>query len=62
VGSASVATTQGATIVVIPMSAIPVGVVPHGAADVAPLVGGISLMQWIGLKLDSFDVVVLQLR
>jgi phage tail tape-measure protein len=50
VGSALAAATQGATI-----GAIPVGVVPGGAAKVAPPDIGISLMQWIGLKLDSFD-------
>jgi hypothetical protein len=32
-----------------------VSVVPSGVAEVAPPVSGISLMQWIGLKLDSFD-------
>jgi hypothetical protein len=55
VGSASVATTQGATIGAIPTGAILVGVVPGGDAEVAPPVSGNSLMQWIGLKLDSFD-------
>jgi hypothetical protein len=55
VGSASAATTQGATIGAIPTGGIPAGVVPGDAAEVAPLVSGISLVQWIGLKLDSFD-------
>jgi hypothetical protein len=49
VGSASVAATQGATI-----GAIPTGAIPSGAAEVTPPISGISLMQWIGLKLDSF--------
>jgi hypothetical protein len=50
VGSASPAATQGATI-----GTIPEGVVPSGATKVAPPVSGVSLLQWIGLKLASFD-------
>jgi hypothetical protein len=50
VGSTLAAATQGVTI-----GAIPVGVAPGGAPDVASLVSGISLMQWIALKLDSID-------
>jgi hypothetical protein len=55
VSSASAAATQGATIGAIPAGAIHAGVVPGGAAEVAPPVSSISLMQCIGLKLDSFD-------
>jgi hypothetical protein len=55
VGSASTAATQGATIGAIPTGAIPIGDVPGGVAEVAPHVSDISLIQWIGLKLDSFD-------
>uniref|UniRef100_A0A0A9CRD4 Retrotransposon gag domain-containing protein n=1 Tax=Arundo donax TaxID=35708 RepID=A0A0A9CRD4_ARUDO len=36
--------------------AIPaVGAVPAGGPEVAILVSGVSLVQWIGMKLDSFD-------
>jgi hypothetical protein len=56
VGSAlAAAAAQGATIGAILVGAIPVGVVPGGAAEVAPPVSGISLMQWIALKLHTFD-------
>jgi hypothetical protein len=55
VGFASAAATQGATIGAIPAGAIPAGAIPGGATEVAPPVSGISLMQWIGLKLDSFN-------
>jgi hypothetical protein len=55
VGSASAATTQGATIGAIPVNVIPMDTIPSGAARVAPPVSGISLMQWTGLQLDSYD-------
>jgi hypothetical protein len=55
VGYALVAATQGATICAIPAGGILASAVLRGAAKVAPPVSGISLMQWIGLKLDSFD-------
>jgi hypothetical protein len=53
--STSAVATQGATIGAIPTGAIPTGAGPGGATEVAPPISGTSLMQWIGLKLDSFD-------
>jgi hypothetical protein len=39
----------------VPGGAVPVGVVPGGGAEVPLSVSGLSLMQWMGMKLDSFD-------
>jgi hypothetical protein len=39
----------------VPGGAVPVGVVPGGGAKVPLSVSGLSLMQWMGMKLDSFD-------
>ena len=34
---------------------VPGGAVPGGGAEVPLSVSGLSLMQWMGMKLDSFD-------
>jgi hypothetical protein len=46
---------QGAGGGEVPGGAIPTGVVPGGGAEVPLPVNGLSLMQWMGMKLDSFD-------
>jgi hypothetical protein len=50
------ATTTVSTSAALATCAIPAThAVPSGVPQVAILVSGISLMQWIGIKLDSFD-------
>jgi hypothetical protein len=39
----------------VPGGAVPAGAVPGGGAKVPLPVSGLSLMQWMGMKLDSFD-------
>ncbi len=46
---------QGAGGGEVPGGAVPVGAVPGGGAEVPLPVSGLSLMQWMGMKLDSFD-------
>ena len=38
-----------------PGGAVPAGAAPGGGAEVPLPVSGLSLMQWMGMKLDSFD-------
>ena len=46
---------QGAGGGEVPGGAVPAGAVPGGGAEVPLPVSGLSLMQWMGMKLDSFD-------
>jgi hypothetical protein len=46
---------QGASGGGVPGDTVPVGVAPGGGAEVPLLVSGLSLMQWMGMKLDTFD-------
>jgi hypothetical protein len=39
----------------VPRGAVPVGAASGGGAEVPLPVSGLSLMQWMGMKLDSFD-------
>jgi hypothetical protein len=39
----------------VPGGAVPAGVAPGGGARVPLPVSGLSLMQWMGMKLDTFD-------
>jgi hypothetical protein len=39
----------------VPRGAVPAGAAPGGGAKVPLLVSGLSLMQWMGMKLDTFD-------
>jgi hypothetical protein len=39
----------------VPGGAVPVGAAPGGRAEVPLPVSGLFLMQWMGMKLDSFD-------
>jgi hypothetical protein len=39
----------------VPGGAFPAGVASGGGAEVPLPVSGLSLMQWMGLKLDTFD-------
>jgi hypothetical protein len=47
--------TQGAGGGGVPEGAVPVGPAPGGEAEVPLTVSGLSLMQWMGMKLDAFD-------
>jgi hypothetical protein len=55
VGPASTAGAQGAGIGVVPKGIVPTGAAPGGVTEVPPLVSELSLMQWMGMKLDTFD-------
>jgi hypothetical protein len=39
----------------VPRGVVPVGATPGGRAEVPLPVSGLSLMQWMGMKLDTFD-------
>jgi hypothetical protein len=39
----------------VPGGSVPAGAAPGGKAEVPLLVSGLSLMQWMGMKLDAFD-------
>jgi hypothetical protein len=39
----------------VPGGAVPTGAAPGGEAEVPLPVSGLSLMQWMGMKLDAFD-------
>jgi hypothetical protein len=39
----------------VPGGAVPAGAAPGGGAEVPLPVSGLSLMQWMGMKLDTFD-------
>jgi hypothetical protein len=39
----------------VPGGAIPAGAAPGGGAEVPLPVSGLSLMHWMGMKLDTFD-------
>jgi hypothetical protein len=39
----------------VPGGVVPAGAAPSGGAEVPLLVSGLSLMQWMGMKLDTFD-------
>jgi hypothetical protein len=39
----------------VPGGAVPVGAAPGGGAEVPLPINGLSLMQWMGMKLDTFD-------
>ena len=55
VGAALVAGAQGAGIGGVLGGVVPVGATPGGRAEVPLPVSGLSLMQWMGMKLDTFD-------
>jgi hypothetical protein len=46
---------QGASGGGVPGGTVPVGAAPGGGAEVPLSVSGLSMMQWMGMKLDSFD-------
>jgi hypothetical protein len=46
---------QGAGCGGVPGSAVPAGAAPGGGAEVPLPVSGLSLMQWMGMKLDTFN-------
>jgi hypothetical protein len=46
---------QGASGGGVPRGAVPAGAGPDGGAEVSLPVSGLSLMQWMGMKLDTFD-------
>jgi hypothetical protein len=46
---------QGARGGGVPGGAVPAGTAPGGGAGVPLPVSGLSLMQWMGMKLDTFD-------
>jgi hypothetical protein len=46
---------QGAGCGGVPGGAVPAGAAPGGGAEVPLPVSGLSLMQWMSMKLDSFD-------
>ena len=52
---APVGAAQGARGGGVPKGAIPAGVAPGGGAEAPLPVSGLSLMQWMGMKLDTFD-------
>jgi hypothetical protein len=52
---ASTGAAQGAGGGGVPGGAVPAGAAPGGVAEVPLLVSGLSLMQWMGMKLDTFD-------
>jgi hypothetical protein len=52
---ASADAAQGASGGGVPGGAVPEGATPGGGAEVPLPVSGLSLMQWMGMKLDSFD-------
>jgi hypothetical protein len=52
---APVGTAQGAGGGGVPGGAVPAGAAPGGEAEVPLPVSGLSLMQWMGMKLDTFD-------
>jgi hypothetical protein len=54
-GAAQATGAQGAGIGGVPGGAVPTGAAPSGGAEVPHPVSGLSLMQWMGLKLDNFD-------
>jgi hypothetical protein len=47
--------TQGAGDRGVPRGTVPTGAAPGGGAKVPLPVSGLSLMQWMGMKLDTFD-------
>jgi hypothetical protein len=53
---------QGARGGGVPRGAVPAGAAPGGGAEVPLPVSGLSLMQWMGMKLDTLMAVVLRLR
>jgi hypothetical protein len=53
--AAQAAGAQGAGIGGVPGGAVPVGAAPGGGSEVPLPVSGLSLMQWMGMKLDTFD-------
>jgi hypothetical protein len=52
---APVGAAQGAGAREVPGGAIPTGAAPDGGAEVPLPVSGLLLMQWMGMKLDTFD-------
>jgi hypothetical protein len=54
-GAAPAAGAQGAGIGGVPGGAVPAGAALGGGAEVPLPISGLSLMQWMGMKLDTFD-------
>jgi hypothetical protein len=54
-GVAQATGAQDASIEGVPGGAVPAGAGPGGGAEVPLPVSGLSLMQWMGMKLDTFD-------
>jgi hypothetical protein len=54
-GPASAAGAQGGGIRGVPGGVVPAGAAPGCEAEALLLVSGLSLMQWMDMKLDTFD-------